>query len=192
MDAEELLFFRAGMNLAKAKAEMDWRMKADQVCHNTHCCDDAHHVRDIFPCLCVVPFYAFPKEDRSGCIITAEVIMWSSQVRLKSFPSGFQEKDFFLERMKDELERLKNKLMRVEMRKLKVMGSHICMPSVEEKRSFVCCTYMSTELEISFDWISGCLFSHMREHAQHSPNQSHSKHKSVSLSRHNSGHAVSC
>lgn len=55
--------WRAGMNLAKAKAEMDWRMKADQ------------------------------------------------------------EKDFFLERMKDELERLKSKLMRSEMRKLKVEES---------------------------------------------------------------------
>ena len=54
--------WRAGMNLAKAKAEMDWRMKADQ------------------------------------------------------------EKDFFLERMKDELERLKSKLMRAEMRKLKVLN----------------------------------------------------------------------
>ena len=50
----------AGMNLAKAKAEMDWRNKADQ------------------------------------------------------------EKDFYMERMKDEMERLKSKLMRSEMRKLQV------------------------------------------------------------------------
>jgi len=61
-NAEEVRWM-AGMNLAKAKAEMDWRQKADQ------------------------------------------------------------EKDFFLERMKDELERLKAKLMRTEMRKLKVEES---------------------------------------------------------------------
>lgn len=61
--AAEEVRWRAGMNLAKAKAEMDWRQKADQ------------------------------------------------------------EKDFFMERMKEELERLKNKQMRTEMRKLKVEES---------------------------------------------------------------------
>lgn len=61
-NAEELRWL-AGMNLAKAKAEMDWRSKADQ------------------------------------------------------------EKDFYMERMKDEMERLKSKLMRSEMRKLQVEES---------------------------------------------------------------------
>ena len=61
-NAEELRWL-AGMNLAKAKAEMDWRNKADQ------------------------------------------------------------EKDFYMERMKDEMERLKSKLMRSEMRKLQVEES---------------------------------------------------------------------
>ena len=61
-NAEELRWL-AGMNLAKAKAEMDWRQKADQ------------------------------------------------------------EKDFYMERMKDEMERLKSKLMRSEMRKLQLEES---------------------------------------------------------------------
>ena len=61
-NAEEVRW-RAGMDLAKAKAEMDWRFKADQ------------------------------------------------------------EKDFFMERMKEELDRVKNKLMRSEMRKLKLEES---------------------------------------------------------------------
>ncbi|EKX41525.1 hypothetical protein GUITHDRAFT_112499 [Guillardia theta CCMP2712] len=61
-NAEEVRWM-AGMNLAKAKAEMDWRQKADQ------------------------------------------------------------EKDFYMERLKEELERVKSKLMRTEMRKLKVEES---------------------------------------------------------------------
>ncbi len=36
-----------------------------------------------------------------------------------------QEKDFFMERMKEELERLKNKQMRTEMRKLKVIPARL-------------------------------------------------------------------
>ncbi len=66
----------------------------------------------------------FPGEDeeRAGAAFKSSSI--HTQTIQTNIHICVQEKDFFLERMKDELERLKAKLMRTEMRKLKVCALH--------------------------------------------------------------------